>query len=432
MPEPAGPQGAQRQLDRLRRCFNQCRAITSSLSLEAVLDSLVANVMDNLGAENASLYLVDASGDELLLSLSRGPIGSRLTPGLRLKRGQGLPGRVLETGQTERIEDASRIDPQRDLLADTEPGEAETMLCIPLAFQDQVLGVAKLTNKTDGTRFDQDDQEIFEYACSQAALAIRHSYVREMEIDRERLELQLEKAAQVQRILLPEGAPSLPGFEISAGVVSCDEIGGDYLDYLHDPEGRPGVLGLAVGDLVGHGIPAALLMATLRAYLRANVRRLDRPDELVARANELFTRDTFKEAHFGTLFLLVIEPQRRCLEWVNAGHDPAMSYNPRTGEFTELTGAGFPLGADEFAAYQGFDRCGCEPGQVCLIATDGVWEAHNPEREMYGKARARELLREHAHQPAEDIRRIILEDVERFRAGEPQRDDVTVAVVKAL
>ncbi|MFW5836374.1 MAG: PP2C family protein-serine/threonine phosphatase [Desulfovibrionaceae bacterium] len=423
---------AERQLGRLRRCLAQCRAITSSFSLEQVLDALMDNVMDNLGAQNASLYLVDQSGEELMLTLSRGPIGSRLPPGLRIPRGRGLPGRVFETAETVRIEDAATIDPARDMLAEADPGEAQTMLCIPLIFKDQVLGAAKLTNKADGSRFDADDQEVFEYACSQAALAIHQAYVQEMEIDRERLDVQLEKAAQVQRILLPEAAPRLPGFEISAAVSSCDEIGGDYLDFLTDPEGRPGPMGLAVGDIVGHGIPAALLMATLRAYMRARVQHLRRPDLMIRQVNELFTRDTFKEAHFCTLFLLVIDPARRCLKWVNAGHDPAVSYNPRTGEFTELAGSSFPLGADELAHYQGFDRCGCEHGQVCLIATDGVFEATNPKREMYGKDRPRALLAEYAHRPAEDIRRIIMDDMARFRGADTQHDDATVAVVKAL
>ncbi|MGE4557683.1 MAG: PP2C family protein-serine/threonine phosphatase [Desulfovibrionaceae bacterium] len=423
---------AAKQLQRLRECFSHCQLIAASQTLEQILDNLVDNVMQNLGAQNASLYLVDQRGEELLLSLSKGPIGSRLPPGLRLKKGQGLPGRVFASGRTERVEDASTIDPAKDLLVDTAPGEAVTALCIPLTFKGQVLGVAKLTNKADGTRFDADDQEIFEYACAQAALAIHQSYVREMEVDRERMELQLEKAAQVQRVLLPESAPEAPGFEISAGSVSCDEIGGDYLDFLSDPETLPGVLGLAVGDVVGHGVPAALLMATLRAYMRANVRLLRSPDLLVQEVNGLFTRDTFKEAHFCTLFLLVIDTTKRRLEWVNAGHDPALSYSPRTREFTELSGAGFALGCDEHACFQEFDHQGCDPGQICLLATDGVWETFNSKGEMYGKDRARALIERCAGESAEDIRLRLMDDLVRFRQGERQRDDVTIAVVKAL
>ncbi|MFO7708435.1 MAG: SpoIIE family protein phosphatase [Desulfobacterales bacterium] len=250
---------------------------------------------------------------------------------------------------------------------------------------------------------------------------------------RERLQLKqaMGLAMEVQQNLLPAAAPSLAGFDIAGRSVYCQETGGDYFDYIFRT-GDAGIrhLCIAVGDVVGHGISAALLMTTVRALLRI---RLDGPGpigEAVTDVNRLLCRDTEPSGSFVTLFLLQVEEATGRLAWVRAGHDPALFFCAASGEIQELGGPGMALGVEEAFSYPVASLPGLASGDIVLIGTDGIWETRNARSEKFGKIRSGEIMRRHRQEPSAVILGAVLHSLEEFRGDMPQEDDITLVVLK--
>jgi sigma-B regulation protein RsbU (phosphoserine phosphatase) len=237
----------------------------------------------------------------------------------------------------------------------------------------------------------------------------------------------LEVAQQVQQDLLPAAPPESDVYDVAADSAYCDETGGDYYGFIIRGAEGERILA-AVGDVTGHGIPAALMMASVRAYLRSCA-AADQPlDEIMRSVNQLVSEDVDGTGRFMTLFLLEFDQNRR-VSWVRAGHDPALLFDPATDSFEELGGDGLPLGVTEDADFELRSR-ELEEGMVILVGTDGIWETKSPGEEMYGKERLMTLMRENAGASAVNVLAAIFEDLHDFRGDAPQDDDVTCAVFR--
>jgi len=246
-----------------------------------------------------------------------------------------------------------------------------------------------------------------------------------------RLKQALDLAMEIQQSFLPKKSPLVNGLDIAGEAIYCDETGGDYYDFLHLFELGEDRIAVAVGDVVGHGIGAALLMTTARAFLRSRVSQPGSVAEMITDVNRLLCIDTAHTGDFMTLFFLLLDANKREIQWVRAGHDPAIVYNLETRSFSELKGHGMALGVDETAEYQGQISTGWLDEQVVVIGTDGIWETENPQGEMYGKDRLKEIIRRTSQLSAEEIMREVIIDLEDFRQDAPQNDDITLVVVKA-
>jgi len=246
-----------------------------------------------------------------------------------------------------------------------------------------------------------------------------------------RLRHALNLAMEVQQSLLPEHTPTVAGLDVAARSKYCDETGGDYYDYL-DVEGLgPNSLLVALGDVMGHGIAAAMLMATARGILRSHVRTQGSLSQLLTHVNDLLVADT-KGARFMTMFLGVIDVPAMSLRWASAGHDQPMIYDPNQGilDAADPETAGLPLGVMEHETYEEYTLTDLRPGQVMLIGTDGLWEAKNNADEQFGKIRVGEALAALAHLPASQIEAGIYQRLAEFCGGRPNDDDVTYVVIK--
>ena len=239
----------------------------------------------------------------------------------------------------------------------------------------------------------------------------------------------LNVAQEIQQSLLPQNPPREINFDLAGGSLYCDETGGDYYDYIELQNPGSDVYGVVIGDVSGHGIASALLMAGVRAYLRGRATRPGSPAEIITDVNRLVSVDTVETGQFMTLFFLAIEARTGRLIWVRAGHDPAIVYSPDSDQFEELKGEGLPLGVNEDWSYEEYTVT-ASPGQILILTTDGVWETHNVEGEMFGKKRFKEIIRQNAYLKAEDIRLAIIEAVSTFRGEASQEDDLTLVVSK--
>jgi sigma-B regulation protein RsbU (phosphoserine phosphatase) len=248
--------------------------------------------------------------------------------------------------------------------------------------------------------------------------------------ERDRLKQAMTLAKEIQQALLPRGAPAVDGMDVAGTSLYCDETGGDYYDYLQVSEPGPGRLAVAVGDVTGHGISAALLMTTARAFLRSRAVHPGDMGQVVSDVNRLLAVDTSQAGNFMTLLFMLVDGAKEEIRWVRAGHEPAMLYDPATDSFTELVGGGIALGVDETWTFEEQRHDGWNTGQVILIGTDGIWESENPQGERFGKERLREIVRRTHLRPAQELVASITDAVDRFRQEVPRQDDITLVVIK--
>lgn len=248
--------------------------------------------------------------------------------------------------------------------------------------------------------------------------------------EREKMRRSLELAREIQQNLLPRATPRIPGMDLAGTAIYCDETGGDYYDFIVPDSPESDVLQVVLGDVSGHGISSALLMATTRAFIRLRSSMPGAIEQVVTDVNRQFARDVRESGSFMTLFYLSINTAARRLNWVRAGHDPAFLYDPGKDRFIELDGPGVALGIDESYIYRSQTQGDLSDGQVITLYTDGVWEAPNRRGEIFGKAQLRTVIRENARRSARDISRAVIRAIQDFQDGVAPEDDVTLLVVK--
>lgn len=252
---------------------------------------------------------------------------------------------------------------------------------------------------------------------------------------RERMEMEksLELATHVQQSLLPKTTPGVRGLEIIGHSRYCESTGGDYLDFIDVADLPNDRAFIAVGDVMGHGIGSALLMATARASVRTSAALGNETlGQIMARVNDVLARDA-RHGLFMTMLLLIVEPADGIVRWASAGHDPALLYDPETDEFHELEGADLILGVEVGCHYNNFQHIGIKPGCVLFIGTDGVWEARDAGHDMFGKERLRDVIRAAARRgegSARDVAAALERALDTFVGSSKFHDDVTFVVAK--
>lgn len=250
-------------------------------------------------------------------------------------------------------------------------------------------------------------------------------------VERMKLKNDMALAMEVQQHLLPGRPPAMEGMDIAALSLYCDETGGDYFDFLEFAQDDASHADIVIGDVTGHGVSAALFMATGRALLRGRAVGQPGPGALLTEVNDLLCQDTHLTGRFITLFFLRLDRGAKEMVWCRAGHDPGMLYDPAADAFELLQGSGIPLGAVPDWSYEEMRRPWLIPGQVLVLFTDGIHEARSPADGMYGKERMEAVIRREAAGPASAIVNALVADLKEFKAGLPLEDDVTLVVIKA-
>lgn len=240
-------------------------------------------------------------------------------------------------------------------------------------------------------------------------------------------EIEMGYAARVQRGLYPQAPPAIPGFDIAAAVWPAEMTGGDYFDYLQMPGNA---LGIAIGDVCGHGLASALIMAVTRAYLRPLAALHDDPGTILTRLNPFLYGDLQHDRQFVTLFLALLDPAARALVYASAGHPPAFVLDATGAVKATLHSTGRPLGLFDGICYPTSGRLMLEPGDLLALLTDGVTEAEAPDGRIFGAEGALQVVAAHRAEPASCIVEHLRDAVRDFSGEAVQPDDVTIVICK--
>jgi serine phosphatase RsbU (regulator of sigma subunit)/anti-sigma regulatory factor (Ser/Thr protein kinase) len=304
--------------------------------------------------------------------------------------------------------------------------EAGVKLVIPLVSQGELIGLLNLGPRLSEREYSGDDRKLLANLASQAAPALRvGQLVQEQQAEmmtRERLEQEMRVAQLIQQQFLPKELPDLEGWQVSAFYRPARAVGGDFYDFIDLPDGK---VGIVAGDVTDKGVPAALVMASTRSILRSEAARHSSPGVVLQRANDLLYPDI--PAHmFVTCLYAVLDPATGSLVFANAGHN--LPYVRSDDGVKELSARGMPLGLMPGMDYEETEAT-LAAGEVMLLHSDGIAEAHDPSGEMFGFPRMHELMAKCVR--ADEVIDVMMTELDRFSGpGHEQEDDITLVSLK--
>ncbi|MBD3178998.1 MAG: SpoIIE family protein phosphatase [Candidatus Latescibacteria bacterium] len=299
-----------------------------------------------------------------------------------------------------------------------------SMLCAPLTHKGKLIGSINLFNKRSSEGFTEDNRRLLAIIASQSAQVIKNARLLEEEKAYQALKEEMKMAYRIQMELLPSSNPMIEGYDIAGSSIPAKAVGGDYFDFI--PAGENG-LAVCIGDVVGKGMPAALLMSSTQATLRAQVENQLSPAEVMDRSNSLLFRST-DAGKFVTLFLAYLDTERNRIRYCNAGHEYPLVFR-KGGRIERLETDGLILGAIEAADF-GESETGLEPGDIVVLYSDGITEAFNMEGEQFGPERLRVAVEGRRDSSSEMIISGLIESISDFAGGREQSDDITLVVIR--
>lgn len=314
---------------------------------------------------------------------------------------------------------------QLDSPAVQELRRAGVKMVVPLISQGELIGLLNLGPRLSEQEYSSDDRALLEKLASQAAPAVRVAQlVREQEAEvraRERMEQELRVAQLIQQQFLPKKLPEIKGWSVAAFYRAAQEVGGDFYDFIDLPGGK---IAIVVGDVTGHGVPAALVMATTRSFIRAEAPRTLAPSELLARANDFLDAD-IPDNMFVTCLYAVLDPSSGKITFANAGHD--LPYVRTSQGLVELRATGMPLGLMAGMKYEERDFQ-LAAGDTMLLHSDGLAEAHGPGHEMFGFPRVKGIAA--SKQSGKALIDELVSSLHRFTGPDwEQEDDITLVTI---
>ncbi len=416
-------------IDKLRMLLDITKKISRSLDLQEVLNQ-VMDTLDSLIPYDAAGIFVLQCVDKALLAEGEEPCTFKAEAvrgydidelsDLHLKLGEGFIGQVAVRG-----EPIISHDVLNDPVYINARGKTRSEMVAPIISNDEVIGVFDLESD-ELNSYSEDDLEVLKMLASQVAIIIEKVMLHEQLIEKKRLQGQLEVARQVQLELLPPNDPQLPGYDISAYNFPTEEVSGDYYDWvaIYDDQ-----LAIVIADVSGKGVPAALLMAFLRASLRAATHVGYATHISMAKVNYLLW-ESIERNQFVTAFYGILDAANRTLSYSNAGHNPPLLINEK-GEPRFIERGGLPLGMFRETRYYEY-FLSLEPGEMLVLYTDGATEALNPAGEEFGRDRLAEVVKSGRTLTAREVVASLEREVLKWTDGLGATDDVTFFVIKAL
>jgi phosphoserine phosphatase RsbU/P len=345
---------------------------------------------------------------------------------IRVPMGRGVAGKVAQSGETINVDDAYKLEFFDSSYDKKFSYTTRSLLCLPIRHHDgQIVGVIQLLNKAGAPRFNGDDEDFLIKLSGHMAMALENARMHREIVEKQRLEKEMALARQIQRSLLPDAPPIVPGYELAVLNEPCFEVGGDYYDFLNL---GPQTLLLVIADVEGKGVSSALVMSNLQATLRALVMHLHSLEVLALSLNEMICTDT-KSEKFLSIFLGLVDTRRRGLHYINAGHCPPMLISGKTGEFKLLEEGGTVIGLFPRAEYNR-GSASLAPGDILVLCTDGILESMDAKEDEYGNQRLASCIARNRAKNAQAIVEAVLADVNEFARAGDHMDDKVLMVMK--
>jgi len=395
----------------------------NGLDLEVLLQRMMDVALSAVNGQVGSIVL--ARGDRLETAVEWG-LDHAVAESLMYASGVPVMQEVYDTKLPILIADAqasSKVQANRDDVS------VESYVCIPLHTERGALGVLNVVNSTSGRAFGDRDMDLLLTICNLASAALENALLHEEAVAKERMDTQLDIASGIQKSLLPEVAPSVPGLDIAGWNHPCEMVGGDYFDFVQLDDGRTAVV---VGDVSGHGIGPAFLMSSARAALRSLITCEIGPEQIMEHLNRLLTNQVLPVGTFITMIFAVLEPDSRELVFTNAGHPPPIVFSAANLSIREPEERGMVLGVDADMAYPESNPIQLAAGDLVAFYTDGILDATNEDGEWFGKERLTKAIMANRELPARNMIDAVRAEMSVFCGKKPPPDDLTLVLVKAL
>lgn len=409
-------------ITQLSLLFEATRLLNSTLDLAELLELILRIARTEVKAERGTVFLVDAKNEQVWSIVAQGLDHQEI----RVPFGNGVAGKVAVTGEIINVEDAYSLDYFERSFDQRTGFHTKSLLCVPIRHADgHIVGVIQLLNHMEHGKFSEDEVEFLLKLSGHMAMALENARLHREALEKQRLERELEMARGIQRSLLPDGPPVIPGYDLSVVNEPCYEVGGDYYDFLSL---GPQTLLLVIADVEGKGVSSALVMSNLQATLRALVMHLHSLEVLALSLNEMMYNDT-KSRKYLSIFLGLVDTRRNGLHYINAGHVPPLLINGETGKYKLLQDGGTVVGLFPTAEYaRGSARLNA--GDILVAVTDGITEACNPNDDEFGAERLAAEVAKHRHKSADQIIESVMSEVRAFARGGVHIDDKVLMVLK--
>ncbi len=405
-------------------------AISRSADMDETLGAVTRITPMLVGVESCALYLWDAEKSAFVPCQQYGLREASQSAfwQVSLPESDALASALLSREPWESLQETLN----RSQVAQTV--DSGSQLALPLVSRDDVLGIMIVDYSTPAALINQRWRSILGGIADQAAVAVENHRLQGEAAERERLKQELVVAHRIQSSFLPDRCPDVPGWEIAAIWRSAREVGGDFYDMFRLPGevgqglGDASSFGVVIADVADKGVPAALYMALSRTLMRTAALSGRSPRAVVSQANNMILADARSEL-FVTLFYLILSPDSGEITFVNAGHMPPLLLAAASGSIEELRTEGMALGILPDVEFEE-RKAQLEPGDCVVLYTDGVTDASDNDKQMYGRSRLVEIARTHRGQSAADLAQTIDGAVAAFTGGAPEYDDFTLLVVR--
>lgn len=388
--------------------------INSILDLDTLLEEVVSDVAQTFGYSRSGILFKVEGTNELEIVAVHGWTVNYHIKGDRFKIGEyGMVGHVGLTEETYYAPDITK-DPYYQVSEESTRSELD----IPLKVHGKLIGVFNFQHQ-EVNQFSPERIQLLEALAGHVATAIENARLFKIEREeKERMARELDEARTVQLSLFPNWTPDIDGFEINGLCLPCQEVGGDWFDYIQLSDGR---LGVVLADVSGKGMAAALLMSSARSILRMFAEKGLSPGEVLTHVNRILVQD-FPKTKFVTLIYGIIDPNEKTITLANAGHLSPVFINMNEIIFLG-TNSGIPLGLMDVPYSE--TKINLSEGSKLLLYSDGVTEAMNSQSEEYGSERILNSLKINSSSSIQTL----LDDVRLFTAGHPASDDITILMI---
>ena len=413
---------AGQHLTGLLKLLEITRSLAAENDLDRILSCVTEGACEALSCERATLYLFDEQRDELYTRV----VTELEIEEIRSSIETGISGWVARRRRVANIPDP-HVDARWNSSIDRQTGfTTRNLIAVPVISpgSDRLLGVLQLLNRSEGA-FDELDERLVQAFAAHAATALERTELLHDAKAAEALQYSITVARSIQSRFLPDELPEVDGYELAAWWEPAEMVSGDYYDVLPLPDGR---LGMVVGDVSGHGVGAALIMASVRAMLHVVARTCSDPAEIIRRLSLAIASD-LRGGRFITLFIGALDTQTHELTWANAGHAPALHFRADDGECVPLSADGLPVGVTTEFGFPENQKSVLQPRDICLVATDGAIELKDPDGEMFGRRRLEDLLGD-GRSPATQIVDRMRDAINSFHPACDPPDDVTILMVQ--